>query len=95
MRETAEETGLHLDPEIFGHLLKPVGVYEGGGRDPRDNPEGWSKSHAFTIILPHTTGDDVKGLDDASAAYWHSIQDLPELAFDHGKILNDALKLHK
>ena len=92
MRETAEETGLELDPETHGYMVKPVGVYEGGGRDPRDNPEGWSRSHAFTIKIPYDMGDDVRGMDDASGASWHSIHNLPELAFDHATILRDALR---
>ena len=67
-------------------------MYEGGGRDPRDNSEGWSKSHAFTMTIPHTQGDEVRGMDDAVGASWHSINKLPELAFDHAKILSDAMK---
>jgi 8-oxo-dGTP diphosphatase len=95
VRETAEETGLQLNMKDHGHLIRPVGVYEGGGRDPRDNPEGWSKSHAFTVTIPHTQGDEVRGMDDAVGASWHSINNLPELAFDHGRILSDALTTSK
>lgn len=95
IRETEEETGLKLDPVKHGKLIKHVGVYEGGGRDPRDNPVGWSRSHAFTMKIPHEMGNDVKGMDDASEASWHSVNKLPTLAFDHGKILQDALNLHK
>ena len=92
MRETAEETGLQLNMQDHGHLLKEVGVYEGNQRDPRDNPEGWSRSHAFTMHIPHTEGNEVRGMDDASDASWHNVNQLPELAFDHGRIISDALK---
>lgn len=91
-RETKEETGLPLNMKEHGHLLRNVGVYEGGGRDPRDNPEGWSRSHAFTITIPHQHGEGVKGMDDAAGASWHSVSNLPELAFDHARIVSDALK---
>jgi 8-oxo-dGTP diphosphatase len=95
MREAQEETGLELDPKKHKDLLVPVGVYEGGGRDPRDNSESWSRSHAFTMTIPHGMNDSVRGMDDASGASWHNIDELPELAFDHAKILQDAIGMNK
>lgn len=91
-RETLEETGLNLNMKDHGHMLKPVGVYEGGQRDPRDNKDSWSKSHAFTITIPYDENTKVQGMDDASDAGWHSVSELPELAFDHARILGDASK---
>jgi len=91
-RETVEETGLDLNLDDHGHLLKPVGVYEGENRDPRDNSDSWSRSHAFTIDIPFDENTKVRGMDDAQEASWHSVKDLPELAFDHSRILQDALK---
>lgn len=94
MREVEEETGLRLDPKV--HVLHPVGVYEGGGRDPRDTPDSWSRSHAFTIRIPYTRESDaVAGADDASAARWWNVADLPKkMAFDHRTIVDDALSIH-
>lgn len=91
IRELAEETG--LDAAELRASLKPVGRYEGGGRDPRDNPEAWSASTAFALDLPpELASRAVAGTDDASDAKWVPVSDIkPEtLAFDHGKILADA-----
>ena len=89
MREAGEETGIKMTAKEHGGLLRPVGTYEGSGRDPRDNPESWSRSHAFAIHVPHAE-DDVRGSDDADEAAWHSTGKLPELAFDHAKIIRDS-----
>ena len=98
LREVTEETNLYLAniPNI-NKRLKEVGVYEGNGRDPRDNDEAWSKSYAFTLTL--SDKDDVdfakmRGMDDASDAKWFPVNQLPtNLAFDHEKIIRTALNL--
>lgn len=100
IREVEEETQLYLaNIKDVGSRLKEVGVYEGEGRDPRDNEEAWSRSHAFTLTLTDEDGIDpnkVKGSDDASEARWFDINNLPSpLAFDHEKIISDALKIEK
>lgn len=88
-RELREETGLAIDPTA----LVRIGVYEGGGRDPRDGEASWSRSTAFLVRV----GDGptlVAGGDDAADARWFSIDALPkELAFDHARIIADALAL--
>lgn len=93
LRELAEETG--LDGSSLAGTMKPVGEYEGGGRDPRDNKEAWSRSSAFSVHLtPEQAAamSNVQGMDDASAAKWVPVSKLGEhqLAFDHAKILADA-----
>jgi len=98
VREVTEETQLYLaNIKNIGSRLKEVGVYQGNQRDPRDNKEAWSKSHAFTLTLTDDDGMDVnkiKGSDDASDARWFDISNLPSpLAFDHLKIIKDALSL--
>lgn len=91
VRELSEETGLYVSQ--LNQLIKPVGVYEGNGRDPRDNEYGWSQSNAFGLILPDTYDiSDIEAKDDAGAVGWFDINKLPQLAFDHNKIVNDGLK---
>jgi 8-oxo-dGTP diphosphatase len=97
IRELTEETGLYIaNVKDLASRMKKVGVYEGGGRDPRDNKEAWSKSTTFTIELTPEDGvkfDSVSGKDDAQDAKWFDEDKLPELAFDHKKIINKALKI--
>ncbi len=83
-RELAEETGLEI-----GELpVRLVGVYGERGRDPR----GWTVSAVFMADLGETL-PEVTGGDDAERAEWHPVDDLPELAFDHARILGHALVL--
>lgn len=96
IRELTEETGLYIaNIKNVGERLKSVGVYEGNKRDPRDNKESWSQSHVFTIQLNDNDGIDTskaRGMDDAAEARWFDINNLPSpLAFDHEKIIKDAL----
>lgn len=80
-RELAEETGLVAD------ALDLLGVYDAPGRDPR----GWTVSVVYLARLAQR--QDVAGADDAADARWLAVDALPELAFDHGLILADALKM--
>ena len=101
LRELEEETKLDLTSALnIGLRMREVGVYEGDQRDPRDNKDAWSRSHVFALILTDKDGinvDSARGSDDASEAKWFDINKLPlQLAFDHGKIIQDALsKLRK
>ena len=101
LRELEEETGLDLtSTSDIGSRMREVGVYEGDQRDPRDNEKAWSRSHVFALILTDKDGIDVdsaRGSDDASEAHWFEVNKLPsQLAFDHEKIIQDALsKLRK
>ena len=78
-RELKEETGL-VAPD-----LTLVGAYGDPGRDPR----GWTVSVAW---LARVSADlsPVAG-DDAAEVGWFAIDALPELAFDHGRIVAEAL----
>ena len=80
IREFKEETG--LDTEIKAL----VGVYS----DPKRDPRGHTVSIAYLL---ERKGGELKGGDDASDAAFFPIDDLPELAFDHAKIIGDALRL--
>ena len=101
LRELEEETGLDLSfASDIGSRMREVGVYEGDQRDPRDNEKAWSRSHVFGLVLTDRDGidaDSARGSDDASEAKWFDISKLPSpLAFDHGKIIQNALvKLSK
>ncbi len=79
VREAAEETGLAVE------LARLVGVYSDPGRDPR----GHNVSVAF---LASVLGGQPSASTDASEV---SILDpgAVELAFDHRRIIDDALSL--
>jgi 8-oxo-dGTP diphosphatase len=79
VREAFEETGLDIE------LLRLVGVYS----DPRRDPRG----HVVSICyLSRGTGKLASGSDARSAEVF-SLDSLPELAFDHRKMIDDALIL--
>jgi 8-oxo-dGTP diphosphatase len=91
VRELKEETGLYVVQ--LNKLIKPIGIYEGNSRDPRDNKSGWSQSNAFGLILPNEYDvSNIEAKDDAGEVGWFDINKLPILAFDHNKIVNDALR---
>jgi len=75
-RELEEETGLR---GLAVNQLCAVGT---PGRDPR----GHTISIVYVAACPRTASNAVAG-DDAAAARWFSLDDLPELAFDHADIL--------
>ncbi|MEM9412456.1 MAG: NUDIX hydrolase, partial [Planctomycetota bacterium] len=78
-RELKEETGLEgLDLEL-------VGVYSNPDRDPRDR----IITIAYSVVIDDS--QMVVAGDDADRAEWHSLEDLPLLAFDHDRIIDDAL----
>ncbi len=76
-REAREETGLQID------RLHLIGIYSDPGRDPR----GHVVSAAF---LARGRGNLVCG-SDARTAEVFSLSGLPSLAFDHDRIIREAL----
>ena len=77
VREAKEETGLDVEPD------KIVGVYSDPERDPR--------GHYITIAyLVRIKRGKTKAGDDAAETWWWPLDDLPEMAFDHGNIIQDA-----
>lgn len=98
-RELMEETG------VTGIPVELVGVYSKPGRDPR----GWVVTAAYCAVI--TEDIPFKAADDAADAAWLKITvegdkimltregdasfDSAEMAFDHGDILRDALKMIK
>jgi 8-oxo-dGTP diphosphatase len=76
-RELLEETGLNVDK------MTQFRTYDAIDRDPR---------HRTISVVYYTQLDKkqfVTGGDDASRAEWFSVSELPELAFDHKKILEE------
>lgn len=81
IRELEEETGLKVD-EVF-----QVGAYSAVERDPR----GRTITVAYVAMVDKAV--KVKGQDDAAKARWFPIDALPDLAFDHEQIMNDAIEI--
>ena len=81
-RELEEETGIVLTG------MQLSGIYSDVERDPR----GRVITAAYTAM---TTMPVATAADDAAAAKWWSLNELPPLAFDHDKILVDAKKVLK
>ena len=76
VREVLEETGLRT--QVVGLL----GVYSAPGRDPR--------GHFVTAVYElRPTGGSLRAGDDAGSAEWVSLDDVPDMAFDHADIIAD------
>lgn len=79
VREMAEETGLKIKVQAV------IGVYSDPHRDPR--------GHTVTVAyLVESIGGILHAGDDAGNAKYFKVNELPELAFDHAKIVKDAFK---
>ena len=83
IRELEEETGLRVSK------VHQIGAYSSVDRDPR----GRTITVAYLAIVDAPV--DVTGKDDAAKAQWFSVDALPQLAFDHEVILNDAIVLYR
>lgn len=79
LRELQEETG--LEASAIGEL----GVFSDVHRDPRERVITIAY---YALVKPA----DVIGGDDADEAAWFPTDALPELAFDHKKILDAAME---
>jgi len=80
-RELTEETNLRVQS------LKQFKAYDDPDRDPR----GRTISIVFYTFLKNPNHPAIAG-DDAKDAQWYSILDLPPLAFDHDKIITEAIE---
>ena len=83
IRELEEETGLKVSK------VYQIGAYSKVDRDPR----GRTVTVAYLAIIDAPIA--VKGQDDAAKAQWFPLTALPELAFDHYDIMQDAIKKYK
>ena len=80
VREAKEETGLLID------LVGLVGVYSDPHRDPR--------GHVVSVCyFSKGSGNLISG-SDAESAEVFPLGDLPMLAFDHDKMIGDAMRLY-
>ena len=82
IREALEETSLNV--ELHGL----VGVYSDPARDPRGHTVG-------IVFLAAPVGGDLRAADDAKEARWFTPDEKVDMAFDHGQILSDALRVAK
>jgi len=75
-RESFEETGLSVE------IIKLVGVYSDPQRDPR--------GHTVSVCYLAKGSGKLKYGSDAASAEPFELDLIPELAFDHNKMINDA-----
>ena len=81
LRELKEETGLEVKK------IHQIGAYSKVDRDPR----GRTITVAYLTVIDAPC--EVTGQDDAAKAQWFPLNDLPQLAFDHDEIMQDAIRL--
>ena len=90
MNETLEESALrelHEETNISDVELRQVATFGHPERDPR----GRVITVAYVGIIKSERQEVVAGSDAAEVA-WFPILDLPQLAFDHSKIIEKALE---
>jgi 8-oxo-dGTP diphosphatase len=81
-REVLEETNLKTK------IIDLLGVYSDPNRDPR--------GHTITVVyILDILDGKIKAGDDANNAKLFDFNYLPDLAFDHNKIINDLIKRRK
>jgi 8-oxo-dGTP diphosphatase len=81
MRELREETGV---AEVYLEQLYSFG-------DPRRDPRGRVVTVAYYALIS-TEHSQLRAGSDAAAAAWFAVDAVPDLAFDHAKILAYAVE---
>lgn len=82
IREASEEAAITVASEA------PL-IFRGIVDDPRNSEEAWIETSAYLFTVDQM--DEVTGQDDAIAADWHALGDVPELYASHEAILARAL----
>jgi 8-oxo-dGTP diphosphatase len=79
LRELQEETGITINE------VKQFKAFGAVGRDPRHR--------TISVVFYAFVGEEQPALagDDAAKAKWFPLDELPELAFDHGQILEEFI----
>lgn len=80
-RELEEETGVK---DVYLEQLYTFG-------DPKRDPRGRVITVSYMALI-NSAKLELKAATDVSEAQWSPVDDLPELAFDHEKILSYALR---
>ncbi len=75
IREAKEETNLDIK------LVRQFHTYSDPKRDKR--------GHTISIVFIATTSGDLKAGDDAKQAHVFPLNNIPDLCFDHNKIIED------
>lgn len=81
-RELNEETGITVN------YLEQLYTFGDPGRDPRQH----IISVAYFALVKSARFQQLKASTDAENAKWFNVKSLPQLAFDHHKILNAAIE---
>ena len=81
-RELSEETGITVN---YLEQLYTFG-------DPRRDPRQHIISVAYFALVKSARFQQLKASTDAENAKWFNVKSLPQLAFDHHKILNAAIE---
>ncbi len=87
LRETVEEAlvrELREETRLEARSIRLLGVYSGPDRDPR-------KPTATVAFLVRGLRGNLRGGDDAADARWIPLKDASPLAFDHDRIVADAV----
>ena len=84
LRELKEETGVKNVQN-----MQLLDVYDAVNRDPR----GRVISNAFIALADFSVMEHIKAASDAVITQWMPAEEVKALAFDHNKMLADALHL--
>lgn len=83
--ETAAKRELQEETCVVASNLQQVKAYGNPYRDPR----GYMVSVAYFTTVDSDT--NAVAADDAKALQWFTVENLPDLAFDHQTIIEDTL----
>jgi len=86
--EEAAARELYEETHLRGIYLEQLYTFGDPGRDPR----GWVISVAYFSIIGSDHARKIHAGDDAGDAAWFNVYDLPQLAFDHKRIILYALQ---